>query len=213
MRHLLPVLALAACASSPSPAQRASRGPRANDHLAAADEHTQKAEDLARWPDRFAPSVDRVDTATWYRAWDTVSGELRTARQHRLAAAQLVAAYDEACGQRSAAEVSVSPLERYAVGGSPTEDGALLFLVVEAGSPDQLMADMRCHRAWMMLGRSNMESCPLDMAGLRVTAYGDKSGITVELSVADKQLVPELQRRAAHDLEIAAQRRAAASPR
>lgn len=213
MRHLLAVLALAACASSPSPAQRGSRGPRASDHLAAADEHTRQAEQLARWPDRFAGSAVQVDNASWYRTWDTVSTELRLARQHRTAAAQLVAAYDEACGTRTAAEVSTSPLVRYSVGGAPTEGGALLFLVVEAGTPDELMAALRCHRAWMMLGRSDMEACPLDLAGLRVAAWGDASGITVELSVADRQLVPELQRRAAHDLEAAAQRRAAAGPR
>jgi hypothetical protein len=213
MRHLLAVLALSACASSPAPVQHGSRGPRAADHVAAAEVHTHQAEQLSRWPDRFAPSADRADTGTWYRAWDTVATELRLARQHRSAAAQLVAAYDEACGERSAAEVSVSPLVRYAVGGAPTEDGALLFLVAEAGSPDKLMADMRCHRAWMMLGRSDMASCPLDLAGLRVSAWGDAAGITVELTVTDKRLVPELQRRAAHDLEAAAQRRAAASPR
>lgn len=181
--------------------------------MAAADEHAQHAERLARWPDRFAGSSTAVDTASWYRAWDTVSTELRLARQHRTAAAQLVAAYDEACGDRPASEVSISPLERYAVGGAPTEDGALLFLVVEAGSPDELMAAMRCHRAWMMLGRSDMGSCPLDLDGLRVAAWGDAAGITVELRVADKLLVPELQRRAAHDLEAAAQRRAALAPR
>ena len=207
MRTLLPVLALVACAT-PAPTQRGTRGPRASDHLSAADEHARHAERLTRWPDRLATSSGSVDTASWYRAWDTVSTELRLARQHRTAAAQLVAAYDEACDDRPAAEVSISPLERYAVGGAPTEEGALLFLVVEAGSPDELMAAMRCHRAWMMLGRSDMASCPLDLAGLRVSAWGDASGITVEMRVADKQLVPELQRRAAHDLEAAAQRRA-----
>ena len=213
MRHLIAVLALAACASSPAPAQRGSRGPRAADHMAAADEHTREAEHLARWPDRFAASPVSVDNASWYRAWDTVSTELRQARQHRTAAAQLVAAYDEACGDRTSAEVSVSPLVRYAVGGAPTQDGVLLFVVVEAGTPDQLMAELRCHRAWMMLGRNAMESCPLDLAGLRVAAWGDATGITVELTVADRQLVPELQRRAAQELEAAAQRRTATVPR
>ncbi len=86
----------------------------------------------------------------------------------------------------------------------------ILFLSVEAGSADALMADLRCHRAWMMLGRTDMESCPLDLAGLHVDAHGDANGITVEISVADRALVPELQRRAAHDVEASAQRRAPA---
>jgi hypothetical protein len=214
MRTLIPVLLLTACASSSSPQQGGSRGPRASDHLAAADQHTQEAEQLARWPDRHASNaLQPTDTGSWYRAWDTVSNELRLARHHRTAAAQLVAEYDEACGQRSLAEISVSPLQRYAVGGAPTEDGALLFLSVEAGTPDQLMAAMRCHRAWMMLGRTDMESCPLDLAGLRVQARGDSAGISVELGVRDRRLVPELQRRVAHDVEAAAQRRAAVAPR
>lgn len=210
MRTLTSLLFLTACATS-QPAQPAgSRGPRASDHLSAADEHTTEAEHLARWPDRLAGSPESpVDKGRWYRTWDTAADELRLAREHRGEAAQILAAYDEACGQRSHAEVSVSPLERYAVGGAPTEQGAMVFLSVEAGTPDQLMADMRCHRAWMMIGRTDMGSCPLDLAGLRVSARGDGGGITVEMSVDDRALIPELQRRVAHDVESAAQRRGA----
>jgi hypothetical protein len=201
-------LILAACASSPPAQHPGSRGPRASEHLSAAAQHTEEAEHLARWPDRLAGSAEApVDKGGWYRAWDTVADELRMARHHQTAATQILAEYDEACGQRSHAEVSVSPLERYAVGGEPTERGATVFLSVEAGSPDQLMADMRCHRAWMMIGRTNMESCPLDLAGLRVAAHGDSGGITVEMTVDDLRLVAELQRRVAHDLESSAQHR------
>ncbi len=209
MRTFTLLAVLAACASS-TPQQRGSRGPRASDHLVAAEGHTINAEQLSRWPDRHVAGPEApVGTTSWNRSWDTVGAELRQAKQHRTAAAQLVAEYDEACGQRPHAAVSVSPLERYAVGGAPTDRGVMLFLSVEAGSADALMAELRCHRAWMMLGRTDMDSCPLDLAGLRVDARGDASGITVEISVADRALVPELQRRAAHDLEAAAQRRAA----
>jgi len=208
MRTFPAFLILAACASSRPASQPGSRGPRASEHLSAASEHTTEAEHLARWPDRLASSPDSpVDKGRWYRAWDTVATELRLARQHQTAAAQILAEYDEACGQRSHAEVSVSPLERYAVGGEPTPSGATVFLSVEAGTPDQLMADMRCHRAWMMIGRTDMASCPLDLAGLKVAAHGDSAGITVEMTVDDPRLVPELQRRVAHDLEASAQRR------
>lgn len=207
----LPLLLLAACASSPPAAQPGSRGPRAGEHLAAASDHTTEADHLARWPDRLAGSPDSpVDKGNWYRAWDTVANERRLAREHQGAAAQILAEYDEACGQRTHAEVSVSPLERYGVGGEPTAWGAKVFLSVEAGTPEQLMADLRCHRAWMRIGRTDMASCPLDLAGLRVAAHGDNSGITVEMMVEDPRLVPELQRRVAHDLEASAQRRAPA---
>jgi len=43
----------------------------------------------------------------------------------------------------------------------------------------------------------------------RIDAHGDPGGITVEISIDDRALIPELQRRAAHDLETAAQHRGA----
>jgi hypothetical protein len=62
----------------------------------------------------------------------------------------------------------------------------------------------------MMLSQdTGMDACPLDLPGLRIQAHGDASGISVELRVRDPRLVPEIQRRAAHDLEMAAQQRAA----
>jgi hypothetical protein len=64
-----------------------------------------------------------------------------------------------------------------------------------------VLADIRCHRAWMMLAPSDMEACPLDLAGIHVDASGDQTGVTVTIKVHDPALVPELQRRAAHDLE------------
>jgi hypothetical protein len=53
----------------------------------------------------------------------------------------------------------------------------------------------------MMLGRSDMDDCPLDLPGLRVSARGDANGIELTLTVDDPNLVPELRRRAARDLE------------
>lgn len=210
MRTLSSFLILAACASPTSQGQRGSRGLTADQHVAAADDHATRAEQLATWPERrhdpFNPQLD-PDAGTWYRTWDTVRTELRLARYHRSAAAQLVAEYEEACGQRDYAEVSVSPLERFAIGGGPTEQGAVVLLSPDAGAPDALMAAMRCHRAWMMLGRTDMDSCLLDLAGIRVDAHGDAGGITVEITTADPKLVPELQRRTAHDLEAASHRR------
>ena len=56
----------------------------------------------------------------------------------------------------------------------------------------------------MMLAESGMGDCPLDLAGIQVVAHGDPNGVSVETTVDDPKLVPELQRRAAHDLEVAA---------
>jgi hypothetical protein len=55
----------------------------------------------------------------------------------------------------------------------------------------------------MMLAESGMEDCPLDLAGITVETYGDATGISVEIKTNDPSLVPELQRRAAKDLERA----------
>ena len=155
------------------------------------------------WPDqRPGDGYPTTDTpGRWYRTWDTAREQRRLAEQHRSQAAQLYAQYEEACGSRPLAEVSVSPLQRYGIGGAPTSSGVMVFLSTDAGTADQLLSAMRCHRAWMMLGRSDMESCPLDLAGIRIDAHGDPNGITVEISVDNPKLIPELQRRAAHDLE------------
>jgi hypothetical protein len=75
------------------------------------------------------------------------------------------------------------------------------MLASQAGPPDRLMAAMHCHRAWMMLGEAGMEDCPLDLDGLAIETYGDETGISVEITVRNRALVPELQRRAAKDLE------------
>jgi len=69
------------------------------------------------------------------------------------------------------------------------------------------MAALRCHRAWMRLAPANMDDCPLDLAGLKIDAKGGGEGITLTLGVRDQSLIPELQRRAAHDLEMSAGRR------
>jgi hypothetical protein len=83
----------------------------------------------------------------------------------------------------------------------------IIALGPEAGPPDRLVADMRCHRAWMMLGRTEMDDCPLDLDGIRLDARGDDKGISVEITIRDRSLIPELQRRAAHDLEAGAKLR------
>ena len=205
MRTHLLLLLVAACSSTPPPEHPGSRGARADDHLAAADAHADRANQLAMWPDQ-RPGDGSPTTNTpgrWYRTWDTAREQRRFAQEHRAQAAQITAAYEEACGNRPTSEVSISPLQRYGIGGAPTTTGAMIFLSPDAGTADGLLADLRCHRAWMMLGRSDMDSCPLDLAGIKVEAHGDTTGITVEISIDDPKLVPELQRRAAVELEAA----------
>ena len=212
--HLLIPILLAACGgpAKPAPQGPGSRGLRATEHLDAAREHDELAHERSMYPDVHQDDgTGRVDQllvgVPWHRTWDTSEDHERLASIHRSAAAALQAEYEEACGTRPISEVSVSPIVKYGIGGSPTPDGIELYLSNGAGGPEKLLADMRCHRAWMMLAPSDMEACPLDLAGIHVDATGAKDGITVTITVRDRSLVPELQRRAAHDLEAGAKLR------
>jgi hypothetical protein len=205
---------VAACAAPIANEKPGPRGLRADQHLSIASREDDRAEELSRWPDT-RPDGTHVNqeraAGTWFGTWDTAAEHRRLAQVHRSAAAQLQAEYEEACDETPAEVASISPVERYAVGGSPTANGTLVLLSAEAGPPGRLLAAMRCHRAWMMLGRSDMDDCPLDLPGLQVAARGDASGIELTMTVTDPSLVDELRRRAAHDLE-AAQHRKVSSP-
>jgi hypothetical protein len=211
MRTFLLATLLIGCATAPRPEPKGGpRGLRANEHLDAARQHGALARERETWPDTrpAAPGDLRPTTIPWYRSWDTSGEHERMAETHRARAAGIHAAYDEACRDLAPGDIQVSPLEVYGVGGWNTTTGVILYLAPEAGSADSLLARMKCHRAAMMLGASGMEDCPLDLPNIAVDARGEEGGITVSIVIRDPNLVPELQRRAAHDLEAAAQLRA-----
>src|ERR1041384_6917531 len=180
---------LAACAAPIANEKPGPRGLRADQHLSIASREDERADDLTRWPDT-RPGLDGTNidqqraAGAWYGTWDTATEHRRLAQIHRSNAARLESEYEQACRDISPDAVSVSPLQRYAVGGSPTANGTLVLLSADAGPPDRLLAAMRCHRAWMMLGPSDMEACPLDLPGLQVSARGDATGI--ELPMRDQ---------------------------
>jgi hypothetical protein len=195
------LLALASCATTSTTHAPAGnpRGLRASEHLDAARQHDEHARQSAMWPDTYG---DRAAYAIpWVRSWNTSQEDERLASIHRSKAAELQAAYEEACGNRPLDQVSRSPLNRYGVGGWNTGTGVIMYLSADAGMPDDTIAAMKCHRAWMMLAPAGMEDCPLDLPGIQVDARGDREGITVSIVVRDPNLVEELHRRAAHELE------------
>jgi hypothetical protein len=203
------LLLLVACAGSTVNEKPGPRGLRADQHLNIAQNEAEHADQLTRWPDtRSHNSSTPPDQliGMWVGMWETTAEHQNIAQLHRTAAAQLEAEYEQACGQTPAAVASVSPVERYGVGASPVAGGTVVLLTPDAGSPDALLAAMRCHRAWMMLGRADMDDCPLDLPSLRVSARGDAEGIELTMTIDDPALVPELRRRAAHDLEAAQHR-------
>ena len=200
MRLMIATLVVTSCATAPTPvAQPGARGLHANEHLDVARTQDDIGTQATRLRDDSGPGGMGLH---WVRAWDTGAEHDRIARIHRSQAAQLEAAYAEACGDRPLGAVSISPLQRFAIGGWNTATGVSIFLSSTAGDPDRLLADLKCHRAWMMLAPAGMETCPLDLPGLVLDAKGDTDGISVSLTVRDLKLVPELQRRAAHDLEM-----------
>ena len=199
---------LAACATTSTVSPSGGpRGLRASEHLDVAHRHDELARQ--RQVDRASFDAPDANGVVWLRTWDPSADHERLAAVHRSEAAQLHAEYDEACGSRPIEEVSISPLSRYAVGAWPTSAGVIFYLDPSAGGPDKLLAEMKCHRAWMMLAPSGMEDCPLDLPGLVLDARGDGEGITVSLVVRDAKLVEELHRRAAHELEVSALRKRA----
>jgi hypothetical protein len=198
-----------ACGASSLNEKQGPRGLSADQHLAIASREDDRANELTHWPDSRSgdAAADQHVIGAWFGTWDTVAEHSRLAMAHRSAAIE--AEYEQACGDTPAAVASVSPLQRYGVGSSPVPGGTLMLLSVEAGPPDKLLSAMRCHRAWMMLGRANMDDCPLDMVGVRVDAQGHDDAVELTITVADPSLVDELRRRAAHDLEAGQTRRSA----
>ena len=194
------LMLLAACGASPPPPSGGPRGLHANEHLQLARHYDDTANESSRWHETRPGDPVAVP---WTRSWDPGDYD-RLATMHRSKAAELQAGFEAACGDRSGEEVRISPLQRYARGGWNTSTGVVLYLSSAAGPPDRLLADIKCHRAWMMLGTSGMEDCPLDLPGIQLDARGDGDGITVSIVIRDRTMVGELQRRAAHDLETSA---------
>ena len=196
------LISIAGCAGAQSerPQPPGARGPRASDHLAKAHEHEESARQRKLSPDTRPDATGRVDQLLIGHArWDSAVDQQRAALHHRSAAGALYAEYEQACGDHA---VVVSPIVRYGMGGTATATGVVLYLTPEAGSAERLIAELRCHRAWMMLAPANMDTCPLDLDGLAFDAYGENEGFTLTLTVRDPALVPELQRRIARELEL-----------
>lgn len=204
--RLLPIFLVACATTTPAQAPHRVGGPRglhASEHRDLAREHDAIAREQRSFPvvTPMTPG-DPTSPQVWYRSWDPANDHERLARIHRSEAAALEAAYAEACGTRDLEKVAVSPLARHRIGGWNTSTGVILYLSPLAGAPETLLADLRCHRAWMMLAPTGtMDDCPLDLPGLHIDARGDEGAITLVLTVHDPKLVLELQRRVAAQAE------------
>lgn len=206
--RFLPALLLAACATTATTAPPPRGGPRglhASEHRDLARAHDDAAREQASWPQPTGMTPGDPTTPQiypWYRTWNTTAEHERLARIHRSEAAALEAAFAEACGTRDLKKLVGSPLTRHRIGGWNTSNGVVVYLSPLAGTPETLLADLRCHRAWMMLAPvGSMDDCPLDLPGLHVDARGDETVITLVITAPDQKLVFELQRRMAKQVE------------
>jgi hypothetical protein len=190
-------LVISACATTPPSPKGGPRGLRASEHMDEAHSH----DELARH--RFA---GHEDDGPWAGHWDTGTENEQAAAVHRSHAAALRAAYAHACKGRTPAEASLSPLDRHGTGGSVTTNAVVFYVDASAGSADRVLADLECHRAWMMLAPEADDIDPLDLPDLAIDATGDLDGITVSLIARDPDIVPELHRRAKLLLERLAPR-------
>ena len=195
-------------------AQGGPRGLRANEHMKVAQQDDALAMQDSSWPGSMVTTNQPAGEPSaiampWIRSWTASDVHQRMAADHRSQAEQLNAEFDDACRGKSDADIQVSPLIRFGRGGWTTQSGVIVYLAPSAGTPDNVLATVRCHRAYMMMAPAGMDDCPLDLPGLELDARGDADGITLSISVKNSALIPELQRRAALELEVGKQRAAA----
>jgi hypothetical protein len=205
MRTLLLALVAACGANAREPVEEP-RAIRTQEHLEEARKHDEIARQRSTFPVRTEtvpgdPTTPLAPQVPWTRNWDLDSEHERIARVHRGNAAALEASYQEACGTRDVKKVIGSPITRHRVGGWDTDDGVVVLLSTHAGTPETLLADLRCHRAYLLASTAVAKDSPLELPGLRIDARGDQDGITLTLTVRDAQLLPELRRRVALQVE------------
>lgn len=141
------VLALAAAPSCVGPRRTgAGVGP---DQMSAAGhrEAAHRSDEIARQ----GPYLTRRSWAPWTYSWDAGTEHLAERDAHLAAAELLVARYREACGDLPIAAQSSSPLARHARAVTATDGGVMLAIDPVIGSPEDLLAAIRCHRAWLAL--------------------------------------------------------------
>jgi hypothetical protein len=203
MMRELSLIAIAGCVGCVSTADPPGgpRGLRVDEHLEVAHNNDVIAADHRTWP---APTVmtpgelDAMPKVIPFPIYPSIVHE-EVAGLHRSEAAVLMADYQTACGQRSIAEVTVSPLDRFQIGGYETDRGVVVLLDAAAGKSDEVVQLMECHRAWLMLDARSTDDNddPLDVPDLFIEARADREAIAVSLTPSDPEWIPELQRRVA----------------
>jgi hypothetical protein len=173
----------------------------ASEHMARAREHSEAA--------GTDPRTYTSSSYPWYYYWDPKSDHRAIAEAHRDAADQLRLTYEAACVAVPRDSAATSPLDRYTRSIDPMPKGVVFHLAPEAGTPDAVLASLRCHRAWLMLGPpSSTADSPLLLNGIVLVVHAGASGIEVMVGVDNAAQLPELTRRARLTVEHAVARSA-----
>lgn len=134
---------------------------------------------------------------TWSPDWNIGAAHTGEAEQHDVAADVLEKRYRDACSIVAADSAPQPPLDRYVRAVTPTEEGVVLRLSADAGPPDVLLAEIRCHIAWMQLASRPKTTRDLTgVAGVQYTARAEADSIVVTITANDANAIAELRRRA-----------------
>ena len=166
----------------------------AAEHQAAAREHSEM---VSGSPYHHPMGSYSSGSYPWYY-WSPDDEHRALAQAHRDSAEQLKLQYEAACAGLSDRAAAASPLETSMVDTSPIEGGIAFHLVESAGPPDRLVAELRCHRAWLKLAPSaGAADDPLQLDGVTWLARGGNAGVEVLALASADSVRAELARRAA----------------
>lgn len=192
-RFLAPAMVLAVTAACAGP-RATGAGTRPDDMTA--DEHRASArrhDEIGRQ----GPYLRGRAWAPWTYSWDPATEHLAERDAHVVAAETIETRYRQACADVPVDVESRSPLSGRAVSASPIDDGVLLVLDPAAGPPDQVLAEIRCHRAWLVLeDRSELSGDVVALDHVRYSAQVRDETIELRITTASSDEVEELRRRA-----------------
>jgi hypothetical protein len=190
---IAPVMALAVTSACAGP-RATGAGTRPDDMTA--DEHRVSArrhDEIGRQ----GPYLRGRAWAPWTYSWDPATEHLAERDAHLAAAETLETRYRKACADVPVGAESGSPLSGRAISASPIDGGVLLLLDPAAGPPDQVLAEIRCHRAWLVLeDRPGLADDVVALDHVRYSAQVRDEAIELRVTARSKDQVEELRRRA-----------------
>lgn len=189
-------IALAACGGAPAPGTRP-HDMSVDEHFKQAREHSATAEKLTGRGDSTASGASWYPWYPWYYHWDPATPHHELAGAHARAGAELEIEVRTACADISDHDLA-SPLAS-ATGVEQVERWVVFHLPPGAGTPDRLLARLRCERARMIqTSRRTSDATCLD--GVVWTAHAGAAGVDLMATAPDAASAAELVRRARLDV-------------